>query len=77
DYKNTSLPVDERVADLLSRMTMEEKIGQLIQPFGWKSYVKQEDGTVDITEEFKSMLAAGGVGSLYGTLRADPWTGVT
>jgi beta-glucosidase len=77
DYKNASLPVDKRVADLLCRMTMEEKIGQLIQPFGWKSYVKQEDGTVAITEEFMSMMEAGGIGSLYGTLRADPWTGVT
>lgn len=28
-YQNPSLPVDERVADLLSRMTLEEKAGQL------------------------------------------------
>src|SRR5215213_236350 len=27
-YRNPSLPVDERVADLLSRMTLEEKIAQ-------------------------------------------------
>ena len=29
DYKNPQLPVDRRVADLLSRMTLEEKISQL------------------------------------------------
>src|SRR3989441_9229249 len=29
DYKNPRLPVDQRVADLLSRMTLEEKIAQL------------------------------------------------
>jgi len=29
DYKNPNLPVDRRVADLLSRMTLEEKIAQL------------------------------------------------
>ena len=29
DYKNPRLPVDRRVADLLSRMTLEEKIAQL------------------------------------------------
>jgi beta-glucosidase len=29
DYKNPRLPVDVRVADLLSRMTLEEKIAQL------------------------------------------------
>src|SRR5690348_6615922 len=29
DYKNARLPVDRRVADLLSRMTLEEKVAQL------------------------------------------------
>ncbi|HEX6649552.1 MAG TPA: glycoside hydrolase family 3 N-terminal domain-containing protein [Pyrinomonadaceae bacterium] len=29
DYKNPRLPVDRRVADLLSRMTLEEKLAQL------------------------------------------------
>src|ERR1044071_6938466 len=30
DYRNPSLPVDQRVADLLARMTLEEKIAQLV-----------------------------------------------
>ncbi|PJM74478.1 glycoside hydrolase family 3 N-terminal domain-containing protein [Bifidobacterium simiarum] len=30
-YKNPDLPVDERIADLLSRMTLEEKVGQMMQ----------------------------------------------
>ena len=29
DYKNSQLPVEKRVADLLSRMTVEEKVAQL------------------------------------------------
>ena len=29
DYKNPRLPVERRVADLLSRMTLEEKVAQL------------------------------------------------
>src|SRR5690348_12137401 len=29
DYKNSKLPVDTRVADLLKRMTLEEKVAQL------------------------------------------------
>lgn len=33
-YRDTSLPVDERVSDLLSRMTVEEKAAQLATPFG-------------------------------------------
>lgn len=77
DYKNPSLPVSKRVEDLLGRMTLEEKIGQLVQPFGWKMYSRKADGTVEVTEEFRQELTQGGVGSLYGTLRADPWTEVT
>ena len=30
-YKDASLPIEERVADLLSRMTLEEKIMQTDQ----------------------------------------------
>jgi len=29
-YRNPSLTVEERVADLLGRMTLEEKVGQLM-----------------------------------------------
>jgi beta-glucosidase len=29
DYKNPSLPIDKRVADLLARMTLQEKVAQL------------------------------------------------
>ncbi|MDN4605104.1 glycoside hydrolase family 3 N-terminal domain-containing protein [Paenibacillus sp. F6_3S_P_1C] len=77
NYKDASLPVQERVQDLLGRMTTEEKIGQLIQPMGWKTYVKDADGSVRVTDEFKKDIAEGGIGSLYGALRADPWTEVT
>lgn len=30
-YKNPDLPVQERIADLLGRMTLEEKVGQMMQ----------------------------------------------
>jgi hypothetical protein len=33
-YKRSDLPVEERVADLLQRMTLTEKIGQLRSPMG-------------------------------------------
>lgn len=75
-YKDASLPVDERVDHLLACMTIEEKIGQLIQPFGWKTYTK-DGGSISVTDSFKDEIRHGGIGSLYGVLRADPWTEVT
>lgn len=77
DYRDTSKPIEIRIEDLLSRMTVQEKIGQMLQPFGWKVYHKEADG-IALTETFKrQLLEEGGVGSLYGVLRADPWTEVT
>ena len=29
DYRNPNLPIEQRVADLLKRMTLEEKVWQL------------------------------------------------
>ena len=41
-YKNPSLPVEERVEDLLSRMTIREKIAQLDMKFGSQYSTKNE-----------------------------------
>jgi beta-glucosidase len=35
-YKNPALPIDQRVADLLARMTLEEKVAQLVCLWGQK-----------------------------------------
>lgn len=75
-FKDSSKPALDRAQHLLSLMTLEEKIGQLIQPFGWKTY-EYKNGQVSLTDSFKEQVENGGVGSLYGVLRADPWTGVT
>lgn len=40
-YKNPKLSVDQRVADLLSRMTLEEKIAQLDSAWGNKGFVRE------------------------------------
>ncbi|SEL70203.1 glycoside hydrolase family 3 N-terminal domain-containing protein [Paenibacillus sp. OK003] len=75
-YKDKSKSVEERVEHLLGLMTTEEKAGQLIQPFGWQTYTNNQ-GNITLNESFKQQVENGGVGSLYGALRADPWTGVT
>ena len=44
DYKNPTLSPQERTTDLLSRMTIEEKIGQTLCPLGWPMFEKHADG---------------------------------
>ena len=41
DYRNRRLPVSRRVEDLLKRMTVEEKIGQLVQLDTYKDATSQ------------------------------------
>lgn len=76
-FRDPSLPVEARVSDLLARMTLQEKIGQLNQRLlGWHVYEKVE-GEVRLTEAFKTMVGELGLGGMYGLHRADPWSGVT
>lgn len=76
-YKLLSAPIEERVADLLARMTLREKVGQLNQRmYGWDAYVRQGD-SFELTDAFKDEVAkGGGIGALYGLFRSDPWSGV-
>ena len=46
-YKNPGLSAEKRAADLLSRMTVDEKIGQLICPYGWPKFTKLLASTWD------------------------------
>ncbi len=47
-YKNPGLPVEERVADLLSRMTVQEKVAQMLCIWGAKKEVLDEHGKIDL-----------------------------
>ena len=72
-YKNPTLPVETRVADLLSRMTLEEKVGQLLCPLGWEMY-KIKGNDVLPSDKFKQLIKDRNAGMLWATYRADPWT---
>ena len=72
-YKNPVLSVDERVKDLLSRMTLEEKVGQLLCLLGWEMYEIKDD-EVHPSEKFKRLMKEKNAGMLWATYRADPWT---
>lgn len=67
----------KRAKELCSRLTLKEKIGQLCQRlYGFRVYEKDSDGSFIYTEEFvKEVEACGGLGTLYGLFRADPWSG--
>lgn len=72
-YKNSQLPIEDRVRDLLGRMTVEEKVGQLSKLLGWDMYEKNEAG-IHASEKLKEAVRNQHIGLLWATLRADPWT---
>ncbi len=76
-YLDPAAPVPERVRDLLGRMTLAEKVGQVNQRmYGWDAY-ERAGGGHRLTAAFRAEVAAfGGMGALYGLQRADPWSGV-
>ncbi|MEV0522819.1 glycoside hydrolase family 3 N-terminal domain-containing protein [Streptomyces sp. NPDC050439] len=80
-YRQADAPVADRVRDLLSRMTLTEKVGQVNQRmYGWDAYERTADPRDGhrLTDAFRAEVAAfDGMGALYGLQRADPWSGVT
>ena len=56
-YMDPSLPVGQRVDDLLSRMTLAEKIGQMTQTERYQVY---DDATPITTYRLGSILSGGG-----------------
>lgn len=74
-YKNPNATIEDRVSDLISRMTIEEKAGQLLCPMGWEMYIKNSDGSIAISDKFRNQNSGNmPVGAYWATLRADPWT---
>ena len=84
-YKNPKLSVEERLKDLISRMTLEEKVGQLRCTLAWNYYEirgarsgERGKGNAKLevvpSESLKKDIAEGQIGMLWATYRADPWT---
>ncbi|GHT11531.1 beta-glucosidase [Bacteroidia bacterium] len=72
-YKNPHLSIEQRTQDLLARMTLEEKVGQLLCPLGWEMYEKR-DGEISVSAKFETLVQSQHIGMLWATYRADPWT---
>lgn len=62
---------------LIDSMSFTQKVGQLNQRlFGWKSVERNAAGRLMASDELKQEIDRwGGLGALYGLLRADPWSG--
>ena len=72
-YQDASLTIDQRVEDLLSRMTIEEKVGQLVCLMGWDSY-ERNGKKVAVSDKFRHEIDSLHVGMYWAVFRADPWT---
>ena len=77
-YKNKNLTPKERAEDLLSRMTLKEKVGQIAQPFQMFREFDIVDGEIVLKDHFKDfVIEHGGIGTVFSFFRADPWSGRT
>lgn len=63
------------VEKIVEQMTIKEKVGQLNQHlYGWQCYQKVDDH-YELTDTFKNHVKEfGGVGAIYGIMRADAWS---
>lgn len=73
-YKDAGRSVEERADDLLKRMTVDEKIGQLLCPLGWPMYEKVSADSVTISDTYRTFIQEQHGGMLWAAFRADPWT---
>ena len=73
-YKDADRSAEERADDLLKRMTVEEKLGQLLCPLGWPMYDKVSADSVTISDAYRDFIQNQHGGMLWAVFRADPWT---
>src|SRR5258706_233502 len=61
-YRDATRPIDERVSDLLSRMTLEEKVAQTLAVWKGKERITDEKGL--FAPDKASALLANGIGQI-------------
>ena len=72
-YLDSTLSPQHRSEDLLRKMSVEEKIGQLCKGRGFDCY-SRTGNTIRLTPEFAEQMRRRLFGTIYGVLRADWWT---
>ena len=73
-YKDASRSAEERADDLIKRMTVDEKLGQLLCPLGWPMYDKISADSVTVSDAYRDFIQNQHGGMLWAVFRADPWT---
>lgn len=73
-YLDPKLATEDRVADLIARMTPEEKCAQLGLVMGCEAYERGSDGKMQVRGDFAAEYKRRPVGQIYGLFRADTWT---
>ena len=73
-YRDAGRSAEDRAEDLLGRMTVEEKLGQLLCPLGWPMYEKVSADSVTISDAYRDFIRQQHGGMLWAVFRADPWT---
>ena len=65
------------IAERLAALSLSSKVGQVNQRLkGWEA-VRWVDGAPQVTDVLRAEVDRfGGLGALYGVLRADPWSAV-
>ena len=64
-----------KAKELLAEMTLQEKIGQLNQKLYGFGIYERDGEEISFSQEFKDEVEKyGGLGTLYGLYRADPWS---
>lgn len=77
-YQNPNLPTEERINDLMSRMTLEEKILQTDQYYSGDFTTQDENGKVTAVDmqRFDALMQRNSVGSVQlRGMTAAPWDG--
>ena len=70
---NVACKREDRIAELISQMTLDEKCGQLSCPIGFNFYGKTAD-SLWLDTSFLQAMDTMPLGSCWAVLRADPWS---